>query len=260
MQTPLEKESLALLLEAAILAYQMPLPIEKMQELFEEAQAPSLNELRGALSYLKEQCENRGVELLEVASGFRFQSKQDYAPWLVKLWEEKPQRYSRATLETLVLIAYRQPVTRAEIEDIRGVAVSSHIIKSLLEREWIRCVGHRDVPGKPSLYGTTKKFLDYFNLKSLNELPTLEAIQEFSEEPLQEAFDLEAKATEFESEVEPLELESSEEENLAAKDLEMEKEDPFTLPEEEPRKKSFLDLLQKLEAPAMNEECILEDE
>lgn len=189
----MEKESLARVLEAAIMAYQAPLSLEKMQQLFEEAQAPTVNELQAALSYLAEQCQERGVELLEVASGYRFQSKQEYAPWLVKLWEEKPQRYSRATLETLVLIAYRQPITRAEIEEIRGVSVSSYIIKSMLEREWIRLVGHRDVPGKPSLFGTTKKFLDYFNLTSLNDLPTLAEVQDldFLGQHLQEELNLE---------------------------------------------------------------------
>jgi segregation and condensation protein B len=189
----MEKESLARVLEAAIMAYQAPLSLEKMQQLFEETQAPTQNELQAALSYLAEQCQERGVELLEVASGYRFQSKQEYAPFLVKLWEEKPQRYSRATLETLVLIAYRQPITRAEIEEIRGVSVSSYIIKSMLEREWIRLVGHRDVPGKPSLFGTTKKFLDYFNLTSLKDLPTLADVQDldFLGQHLQEELDLE---------------------------------------------------------------------
>lgn len=174
----MEKEQLANILEAAIMAYHLPLTLDKMLELFEENQRPTKNELNAALSYLAEQCEPRGVELQEVASGYRFQSKQEYAPWLIKLWEEKPPKYSRATLETLVLIAYRQPITRAEIEEIRGVSVSSYIVKSLLEREWVRVVGHRDVPGKPGLYGTTKKFLDYFNLSSLNDLPTLEEVQD----------------------------------------------------------------------------------
>lgn len=175
----MEKEQLAKILEAAIMAYNAPLSLDKMQQLFEEQnKKPTVNQLKAALSYLAEQYEDRAVSLQEVASGYRFQSKQDYAPWLVKLWEEKAPKYSRATLETLVLIAYRQPVTRAEIEDVRGVSVSSHIIKSLLEREWIRVVGHRDVPGKPGLYGTTKQFLDYFNLTNLNDLPTLAEVQD----------------------------------------------------------------------------------
>lgn len=163
--------------EAALLANDHPLSIEQIRHLFEEQERPTANEIREALNLISTECEDRGIELAEVASGFRFQIKIQFSPRLGKLWEERPPRYSRALLETLALIAYRQPITRAEIEDIRGVVVSSHIIKILLEREWIRVVGHRDVPGKPGLYATTKQFLDYFNMKSLAELPTLTEIK-----------------------------------------------------------------------------------
>jgi segregation and condensation protein B len=178
------------IIEAALMAAENPLTINQMLVLFEEENRPEGKLVRDVLSELQTECEGRGIELKEVASGFRYQAKQDYAPWLKKMWEERPPRYSRAFLETLVLIAYRQPVTRAVIEEIRGVAVSSHIIKTLAEREWIKVVGHRDVPGKPALLGTTKKFLDYFNLKSLSELPTLAEIK-----------DLESKGNELEKQL-----------------------------------------------------------
>lgn len=174
-------EKLQHLLEAAMMAYGKPMSIEKLESLFEEDKRPSKQEIREALTAIAEACENRGVELKEVASGFRFQAKQDFAEWISRLWEEKPPRYSRALLETLALIAYRQPITRSEIEEVRGVSVSSHIIKTLLEREWVRVVGHRDVPGRPALYATTKDFLDYFNLKSLEELPTLSEIRDLDQ-------------------------------------------------------------------------------
>jgi len=171
-------EKLQNLLEAALMVYGKPMSVDKMMTLFEEDKRPSTAEVREALSAINDACENRGVELKEVASGFRFQAKQDYAEWIARLWEEKAPRYSRALLETLALIAYRQPITRSEIEDVRGVSVSSHIVKTLLEREWIRVVGYRDVPGRPALYATTREFLDYFNLKSLEELPTLAEIRD----------------------------------------------------------------------------------
>lgn len=166
------------IIEAALMAADGPMTVNQLATLFDEQERPQAKAVRDVLKELQTECELRGVELKEVASGFRYQAKQDYAPWLKKLWEERPPRYSRALLETLVLIAYRQPITRAEIEEIRGVAVSSQIIKTLAEREWIKVVGHRDVPGKPALLGTTKVFLDYFNLKNLNELPTLEEIHD----------------------------------------------------------------------------------
>lgn len=175
MSTNLEK--LQQIIEAALLAAGRPLAIDQLLTLFLDEDQPSREEIRAALDGIKAACATRGVDLVEVSSGFRFQVKSEFALWVSRLWEEKPAKYSRATLETLALIAYRQPITRGEIEDIRGVSVSTNIVKSLLEREWIRVVGHRDVPGKPPLYGTTRQFLDYFNLKSLSDLPTLAEIR-----------------------------------------------------------------------------------
>ncbi|MEE4173113.1 MAG: SMC-Scp complex subunit ScpB [Xanthomonadales bacterium] len=166
------------ILEAALLAADEPLSQARLASLFPEDSRPSNQAIGKALEAIAEACENRGVELREVASGFRLQVKNDLQPWVARLWTEKPQKYSRAMLETLALIAYRQPITRGEIESVRGVSLSSNIIRSLQEREWIRIVGHRDVPGKPALFGTTKVFLDYFNLKSLDELPTLAEIKD----------------------------------------------------------------------------------
>lgn len=165
------------IIEAALLAAGEPLSIERLLSIFGE-NPPDRAEMRAALDDLAQDYAGRGVELIEVGSGFRLQVRQEYAQWVSRLWEERPMRYSRALLETLALIAYRQPITRAEIEDIRGVAVSTHIVKTLHEREWIRVLGHRDVPGKPALYGTTRHFLDHFNLKSLDELPTLAEIRD----------------------------------------------------------------------------------
>ncbi|HBO14018.1 MAG TPA: SMC-Scp complex subunit ScpB, partial [Halieaceae bacterium] len=139
---------------------------------------PPKEDIRAALEEVAARCEDRGFELREVASGFRFQVRQNLGPWVARLWHERPPKYSRALLETLALIAYRQPITRGEIEEIRGVAVSSNIIKTLHEREWIRVVGHRDVPGRPAMYATTRQFLDYFNLKSLDQLPALAEIRD----------------------------------------------------------------------------------
>lgn len=174
----ISKEQLKRIIEGALLAAGEPLPLEQIRNLFAETERPSLDELRAAVSELETEYEDHGFMLKEVASGYRLQVKEELSPWIIRLWEEKPARYSRALLETLVLIAYRQPITRAEIEEVRGVSVSSHIVKTLIEREWVRVVGHRDVPGKPALLATTKQFLDYFNLKSLDELPTLEEIQD----------------------------------------------------------------------------------
>ncbi len=165
------------LLEAVLLAAGAPLTEDQILNLFVEEERPTREILRAALKELMADAENRGVELVQVASGYRFQVKQQWVPWISRLWEQKPQRYSRAVFETLALIAYRQPITRGEIEDIRGVAVSTHIIKTLQEdREWIRVVGHKEVPGRPALYATTKGFLDYFGLKNLQELPSLPEI------------------------------------------------------------------------------------
>ncbi|WP_395764657.1 SMC-Scp complex subunit ScpB [Stutzerimonas balearica] len=178
-----EPKELASLLEAFLLAAGKPLSLERLAELFEEAERPSSAQLKKALEVLERSCRGRAFELKEVASGYRLQVRERFAPWVGRLWEERPQRYSRALLETLALIAYRQPITRGEIEDIRGVAVNSQIIKTLLEREWVRVVGHRDVPGRPAMFATTKAFLDHFNLKNLDELPPLAVLREMEPEP-----------------------------------------------------------------------------
>ena len=166
------------ILEGALLAAGKPLTVAQLAELFEEQERPENAAIREALQEVAGRCEDRGFELIEVASGFRFQVRQSLSPWVARLWQERPAKYSRALLETLALIAYRQPITRGEIEEIRGVAVSSNIIKTLHEREWIRVVGHRDVPGRPAMYATTRQFLDYFNLKNLDQLPALAEIRD----------------------------------------------------------------------------------
>lgn len=166
------------IIEGVLLAAGKPLTVAQLAELFEEAERPSKDDIRAALDDVAARCEDRGFELKEVASGFRFQVRQNLGPWVARLWHERPPKYSRALLETLALIAYRQPITRGEIEEIRGVAVSSNIVKTLHEREWIRVVGHRDVPGRPAMYATTRQFLDYFNLKSLDQLPALAEIRD----------------------------------------------------------------------------------
>ncbi|MBX9403396.1 SMC-Scp complex subunit ScpB [Lysobacter sp. BMK333-48F3] len=169
------------IVEAALLAANQPLTLAQLHALFPEDQPPPPDSVETALQTLREGCAERGVELVEVASGFRFQVQADVHAWVARLWTERQTRYTRATLETLALIAYRQPITRGEIEQVRGVAVSSNIIKALEEREWIRVVGHRDVPGKPALFGTTKAFLDYFGLKRLDDLPPLSELKDIGE-------------------------------------------------------------------------------
>ena len=160
-------------LEAALLASGRPLNVDQLQSLFDGRSAPEKAEIREAIQSLIDEYEGRGITVAEVASGFRIQVKAGMAERLQKLWEERPPRYSRALFETLALVAYRQPVTRGEIEEIRGVSVSSNIVRTLIEREWVRVVGHRDVPGRPEMFGTTKAFLDYFGLKKLDDLPPL---------------------------------------------------------------------------------------
>ena len=177
-------EQLKPIIEAALMAASQPLSVAQLGELFVEEDEVDRAQIAMALEQLAEDCQGRGVELKEVASGFRYQVRQDVHPWISRMWTEKPSRYSRALLETLALIAYRQPITRPEIEQIRGVVVSSNIVKTLEEREWIRVVGHRDVPGKPALFGTTRAFLDYFNLKSLDELPPLSEIRDMEDPQL----------------------------------------------------------------------------
>jgi segregation and condensation protein B len=167
--------------EAALLGAGQPLTLAQLASLFDELDAPTHEEIARALEELRNDCETRGIELVEVASGFRFQVREDVHGWVSRLWTERQTRYSRALLETLSLIAYRQPITRAEIEQIRGVGVASSIVKTLEEREWVRVVGYRDLPGKPALFGTTRAFLDYFNLKSLDQLPPLSEVREIED-------------------------------------------------------------------------------
>ena len=174
-------EKLKNIIEAALLAAGGPLSLDMMLTLFLDEERPEKKELREVLEQLKQDYEGRGIEVVEVGSGWRIQVVEGVSLWVSRLWTERAPRYSRALMETLALIAYRQPITRGDIEDIRGVSVSTNIIKTLLEREWVRVVGTRDVPGKPSLYGTTREFLDYFNLKTLDELPPLAEIRDLDE-------------------------------------------------------------------------------
>lgn len=169
----MDNNEIKYLIEAALLAAGRPMSVDQLQNLFDGRSAPEKAQIRQAINDLLDDYENRGITISEVASGFRVQVKTDMADRLEKLWEERSPRYSRALFETLALIAYRQPMTRGEIEEIRGVSVSTNIVRSLLEREWIRVVGHRDVPGRPAMFGTTKLFLDYFGLKKLDDLPPL---------------------------------------------------------------------------------------
>lgn len=211
-----DDQQLERIIEAALMAVGRPLSIEQLLDLFEEHELPTRARIRKAIDRLTISCEGRSVELKEIAGGFRMQIRADYASWVSRLWEERPARYSRALLETLALIAYRQPITRGEIEDIRGVAVSSNIVKTLLEREWVRVLGHRDVPGRPALYGTTKAFLDYFNLASLDELPTLAELRDLKEIESQLTLELggqtpEENAEEAESQEEILDTSEDEE-------------------------------------------------
>ena len=174
----MNNEELKQIIEAVLFATDEPLNMNRLMNLFSEDSNPGRDAIKQAITAIQEDYTDRSLELKEVGSGYRFQVKQDFAHWSAKLWEERPARYSRATLETLALIAYRQPITRGEIEEVRGVSVSSQIIKSLMERDWIKVVGHRDVPGKPALYATSREFLDYFNLQSLEELPTLAELRD----------------------------------------------------------------------------------
>ena len=167
-----------MIVEGLLLAAGRPLTLDNIALVFNEKERPDHKELKAVMHVISEECNDRGFELKEVASGYRFQVKQELSEWIAKLWEEKSPRYTRALLETLALIVYRQPITRGDIEEIRGVGVSPNIIRTLLDREWVRVVGHRDVPGRPAMFATTKRFLDYFNLKSLQELPPLSEIKD----------------------------------------------------------------------------------
>ena len=199
------------IIEGAILAAEAPLSIDQLMRLF-EGDEPERVDVRDALQEIEQECEGRGFELKQVASGYRFQVRSSYGEWVSRLWKEKPPRYSRALLETLALIAYKQPITRGDVEEIRGVAVSTNIIRTLLEREWVRIVGHRDVPGHPALYATTKNFLDYFNLRNLDELPSLAEIKDLTQ--ANEELDMEDDLIVLPS----LEIDVEEEEEVAGMD------------------------------------------
>ena len=175
----MDETQIKYVIEAALLAAGRPLTLDRLAELFaNKGDAPDRATLKRAVDTLASEYEGRGIELKEVANGYRVQIKRSMSDWLQALWEERAPRYTRALLETLALVAYRQPITRAEIEEVRGVVVSTNIIRTLLERNWVRVVGHRDVPGKPAMFGTTKEFLDYFGLKKLEDLPTLAELKE----------------------------------------------------------------------------------
>ena len=206
----MELTQLRNIVEGALLAAGQPLSLNRLKSLFEEHEEPDTEVLKQALELIANDCEERGFELKEVGSGYRLQVRPELAPWINRLWEEKPQKYSRALLETLALVAYRQPITRGDIEEIRGVAVSSHIIKTLTEREWIKVVGQRDVPGRPSLYATTRQFLDYFNLQSLEELPSLGEIRDLDD--MNEVLDLTQDENQYEPSQSPEHEESGQRE------------------------------------------------
>jgi segregation and condensation protein B len=209
--------------EAILLAAGRPLTLDQLLAMFTEAERPERSDMRKALSALESDFESRGIQLAQVASGYRIQVREAMQPWVSRLWEEKPSRYSRALLETLSLIAYRQPITRGEIEEVRGVSVSTSIMKTLLEREWVRAVGHRDVPGHPAIYGTTRQFLDYFGLKSLDELPALAELRDLSTIGAELELDL--------SDIPGLEVESA---NDDGEDETPAVEEPAELPATEP--------------------------
>ena len=179
-------EKVKTIIEAALLSADGPVPLDRLVGLFKDDEiASDVKEkkqiIKTALKELNDECENRGVELANLAGGYRFQSKQDLSPWISRLWDEKPPRYTRALLETLAIIAYQQPVSRGDIEQIRGVAVSPNIMRTLIDREWVQSLGHREVPGRPMLYGTTRSFLDYFGVKKLSDLPPLEEIKQLAD-------------------------------------------------------------------------------
>ena len=176
-------EKVRAIIEAALLSADGPVPLDRLVGLFKDGEIASdikekRQKIKTALKELNDECENRGVELTNLAGGYRFQSRQELSPWISRLWDEKPPRYTRALLETLAIIAYQQPVSRGDIEQIRGVAVSPNIMRTLMDREWVQSLGHREVPGRPMLYGTTRSFLDYFGVKKLSDLPPLDEIKQ----------------------------------------------------------------------------------
>tara|TARA_R110000824_G_scaffold52692_4_gene146243 strand:+ start:175533 stop:176384 length:852 start_codon:yes stop_codon:yes gene_type:complete len=176
-----DEEKIKQIIEGLLLAAGKPMSLDKIAEVFTQQERPEREVLKRVLQEIEKGCEGHGYELKLVASGYRFQVRKELSDWIGRLWEEKPQRYSRALLETLAIIAYRQPITRGDIEKIRGVAVSSSIIRTLLDRDWVRVVGHRDVPGRPAMYASTREFLDYFNLQNLDELPALTEIRDIED-------------------------------------------------------------------------------
>jgi segregation and condensation protein B len=204
-------EKVRAIIEAALLSADGPVPLDRLVGLFKDDEiASNVKEkkqiIKTALKELSDECENRGVELANLAGGYRFQSKQDLSPWISRLWDEKPPRYTRALLETLAIIAYQQPVSRGDIEQIRGVAVSPNIMRTLIDREWVQSLGHREVPGRPMLYGTTRSFLDYFGVKKLSDLPPLEEIKQLADPVFIEAEVVaEEMPKSFDTEAAPLE-------------------------------------------------------
>jgi segregation and condensation protein B len=222
-------EDLKNIIEATLLAAGRPVPLAQLTELFDERERPTKEQVEAALQALSEDYANRGIEVVEVASGWRIQVRSRYVDVVSRLWQERPTRYSRALLETLALIAYRQPITRSEIEEIRGVSISSTIMRTLQERNWIRTVGHREVPGRPELLGTTREFLDYFGLKSLEDLPTLAELKDVetigvqleldANSPSESSSETEAAAAEAVSDAETAnDADSTEDESLEAAD------------------------------------------
>ena len=204
-------EKVRAIIEAALLSADGPVPLDRLVGLFKDDEiASDVKEkkqiIKTALKELNDECENRGVELANLAGGYRFQSRQELSPWISRLWDEKPPRYTRALLETLAIIAYQQPVSRGDIEQIRGVAVSPNIMRTLIDREWVQSLGHREVPGRPMLYGTTRSFLDYFGVKKLSDLPPLEEIKQLADPVFIEAEVVaEEMPKSFDTEAPPLE-------------------------------------------------------
>lgn len=207
------------IIEAALLVAGQPLTVDKLLLLFSEDSRPGRDEVRAALKQLEADYEQRGIELRQIDQGYRFQSREKYAEWIARLSEERPVRYSRALLETLAIIAYRQPVTRGEIEDIRGVAVSTDIIKTLVGRDWVRQVGTRDVPGRPALYGTTRGFLEHFNLKGLDALPPLVELRDIDRIAAELNMSLPMEETGTVAEGENPEMDAAPENRAAAEDV-----------------------------------------
>jgi len=229
----MEISELKHVIEAALFAAGRPVSLDELRGLFGIGdKAPPKGDIRKAIAQLQQDCEGRGLEIAEVASGYRAQVRASMSPWLAKLWEIRPPRYSRALMETLAIIAYRQPVTRGDVEDVRGVSVTPNIIRTLLERGWVSVVGHRDVPGKPEMFGTTRDFLDYFGLKTLDELPELDELKDLDAFGVQlELPDQEGGATDqSESSTDAPEVASLE----AARDRQSDEYDPGIASDEDP--------------------------